>query len=483
MSLRVGLALVCLTVTCRTYDVTYTQDGGPCPPPSTTCAGLCVDTNSDRANCGACGIACTDKQLCTVGACVACSLSSQTVCGINGAAFCTDLASDNQNCGQCQNKCAHGEQCVSSTCACTLTSCPSDAGLQCVDTQSDINHCGGCTTTCPSPGPNETPICNAGNCSQQCISPFADCDGISSNGCEANLQTSSTNCGACGRSCNGGACVSGMCPVTTYTSGTKLTGLAVDTSFVYWADDSSTGSISQAPIGGGAAQLVYATTTASSLGVDQTRIVWLQSSGTELDSRLLTGGAVTSLASLASGMVMSLSGGFVYYTTTDGKVWRAPEDGSVGPNIITQGAFGSTSLTVDATNVYFADGSSTIYSAPVTATNTSKTVFANASAAVNLANDAANVYWTTATNFVVAQGKASSTSKTLASGQLQPGAIATDGLNVYWSSSDGSIHRVSVTGGTPLTLSSKGTSPSTNVAVDGTNVYWTSTTAVQSTPK
>src|SRR5207245_123252 len=107
---------------------------------------------------------------------------------------------------------------------------------ECIDVQSSVDHCGACTTPCPSPGTHEAAICTLGNCSVQCIAPYADCDGLGSNGCETNLQTSASSCGVCGRTCNGGTCTTGACSVTTYGSGAELTGLALDATYVYWAD-------------------------------------------------------------------------------------------------------------------------------------------------------------------------------------------------------------------------------------------------------
>jgi alpha-tubulin suppressor-like RCC1 family protein len=51
-----------------------------------------------------------------------------------------------------------------------------------------------------------------------CSAGFANCDGVASNGCEVNLNTSDSHCGACGRSCpasqtcSSGACVD-RCPI------------------------------------------------------------------------------------------------------------------------------------------------------------------------------------------------------------------------------------------------------------------------------
>jgi hypothetical protein len=53
--------------------------------------------------------------------------------------------------------------------------------------------------------------CNGVQCGLACTADHANCDGVASNGCEVDLMTDATNCGACGTSCNGQPCVSGIC--------------------------------------------------------------------------------------------------------------------------------------------------------------------------------------------------------------------------------------------------------------------------------
>jgi hypothetical protein len=45
--------------------------GGVCPSGQTCCNGQCIDTNSDRFNCGDCGVECVDG-VCDGGECVPC---------------------------------------------------------------------------------------------------------------------------------------------------------------------------------------------------------------------------------------------------------------------------------------------------------------------------------------------------------------------------------------------------------------------------
>jgi hypothetical protein len=69
---------------------------------------------------------------------------------------CVNTATDRQNCGACGKRCGGGETCVKG--ACTRSNpnpdpdpCPDgqqSCGGQCVDTQTDTRHCGACGTPC-----------------------------------------------------------------------------------------------------------------------------------------------------------------------------------------------------------------------------------------------------------------------------------------------------------------------------------------------
>lgn len=99
-----------------------------------------------------------------------------------------------------------------------------DAGpvLSCegLDLQSDPNNCGSCGHACAY-RKGSFATCSQGNCQYVCQPGFADCDGnltsAQGNGCEVELSTSASNCGACGNVCSsnvpGGtaACAAGRC--------------------------------------------------------------------------------------------------------------------------------------------------------------------------------------------------------------------------------------------------------------------------------
>ncbi|MDO9019246.1 MAG: hypothetical protein Q8S73_26010 [Deltaproteobacteria bacterium] len=81
----------------------------------------------------------------------------------------------------------------------------------CRSLQDDPANCGACDVSCNDD--HALGRCTAGSCViERCAASHADCDGVASNGCEADVGTSSANCGRCAASCPTGAmCVSGVC--------------------------------------------------------------------------------------------------------------------------------------------------------------------------------------------------------------------------------------------------------------------------------
>src|SRR5204863_524676 len=85
---------------------------------------------------------------------------------------------------------------------------------------SNVNNCGGCGIACSNAHGSTT--CTAGACVPTCNAGFADCDGNPKNGCERSITTT-TDCGACNAACNLAtatpACVSQACAVSSCNAG------------------------------------------------------------------------------------------------------------------------------------------------------------------------------------------------------------------------------------------------------------------------
>lgn len=120
-----------------------------------------------------------------------------------------DLTSDLAHCGECPTACAAG---IHGTAACTNGLC----GIACdadrldrngdltdgceIDVRNDPDHCSSLDIPCPG-GPNATRTCTGSVCGLECAAGFGNCDGLSSNGCEADLNTNALHCGACLGAC------------------------------------------------------------------------------------------------------------------------------------------------------------------------------------------------------------------------------------------------------------------------------------------
>jgi hypothetical protein len=160
-----------------------------CAPGDTLCGTTCVNTSTNRNNCGACGHACAANESCQNSQCV-CAPPSGLCAGT-----CTNLLTDPGNCGSCGNACANlwpGQ----------ATSCCNGV---CKNISSDHGNCGACGNAC-QPGF----VCSGGVCT--CPPGQTNCGGTC-----VNLGTDNSNCGTCGHSCPAGMkCFDGCCTAVYY---------------------------------------------------------------------------------------------------------------------------------------------------------------------------------------------------------------------------------------------------------------------------
>lgn len=215
-----------------------------CPDGSLSCAGTCVDEQTDVSNCGGCGQTCSDGDLCSAGQCVEapadcsaagatcpdghyCDVASRTC--VAGCAFdddCPqpgfcDLASNTCSCDPGSNACGGacvpesaavcGPKCTECTDApaygspsCNASQCgyACDPGYHACDdacvASDSVDHCEGACSPCPT-DPNGTATCGAQGCALACDAGFH----LAAGSCEANCEP-----GACGNNlfCDGVAC-------------------------------------------------------------------------------------------------------------------------------------------------------------------------------------------------------------------------------------------------------------------------------------
>jgi hypothetical protein len=194
--------------------------------------GCEVNLLTDPVHCGSCAGACNSMHgtaTCAAAICgITCSSGWDNCDGsiTNGCE--TDLLNNSQNCGQCGKICSSSggtPNCNNGTCgiACTapLADCDNNAGNGCeTNTSNTVAHCGGCGHACGTANTTST-LCNNSQCTLNCTTGWANCDGNPDNGCEANLQTDPLHCGVCTTACNTtngtASCSSGACAITCST--------------------------------------------------------------------------------------------------------------------------------------------------------------------------------------------------------------------------------------------------------------------------
>ncbi len=187
--------------------------------------GCETDITTSTTHCGLCGNGCSPVNatgVCTMGRCgIATCNAGYADCDSGAGNGCeSDTRTDLFHCGRCGNVCTYSmaaAACTASTCGLTTcydgwANCDGNPANGCeVNITSSPTACGACGTVCALA--NASQVCVAGRCGiGACNDGFGNCDGVLSNGCETDLRTSSNNCGACGRVCGvGTTCAGNVC--------------------------------------------------------------------------------------------------------------------------------------------------------------------------------------------------------------------------------------------------------------------------------
>jgi hypothetical protein len=356
-----------------------------------TCAGQCIETNTDNNNCGGCG----------------------QICGVTGTT------------------------CTSGTCQCTVPQIV--CNNQCVDVTKDQSNCGFCGHTCQG-NPCTDGLCQASNIAQvKSVTERISSIAVDSTTVYWTEGTGSF-AGAYGKPFAGGS------PVA-FGASADPRGIVVDLTHVYWVDYGTGSVTSAALLGGSPVQLVPGVGDGgtspgpTAITSDAHNVYWTDSTLGTVNQMPLQGGSIVTLASgRLTPVAIVVDATNVYWADygaagNDGSVNKVP----IGmPNTIT--ALATTEqqpsgIAVDATNVYWTDRanpSGLVKSVPI-AGGTINTIAQGQGAPTGVAVDSQFVYWTNYDdNTVVKAPIAGGMSYTLASGQNNPSAIAVDDKNVYW---------------------------------------------------
>ncbi len=135
---------------------------------------------------------------------------------------------------------------------------------------------------------------------------------------------------------------------------------------------------------------------------------------------------------------------------------------------------------MDATSIYWGDPvTDTIMKVPLSGGCPTVIATAHLITGCNIAVDATSVYWTEGSGDpagnVMRAPKGGGAATVLASGQEYPSEIAVLGTTLYWlnSAANGALMKMPATGGTPTTLAT-GLDDAYQFAVSPKGIYWTS---------
>lgn len=451
---------------------------GSCVPGSVRCNGA-VPQACDGNGVWQSSPACTGAAaLCLAGTCVACN-PGDVRCSGNAVQTCSEVGAWGAATPCVESACVAGQcegSCVPGATRCTglvPETCQSDGtwlgGAPCPDVCA-AGHCiGVCvpeTKTCFGAAPatcdlagawqadggacqQPTPDCSAGQCA--CLE--AMCDGVCT-----NTQTNPEHCGACGRSCQDGNCVAGVCqPYFLAIAAGYLNGVAVDDTSVYFGNATG-GTLNKVPKSGGPTVALATNLTAvGAIAVSGASAYFLTFS-TVSKVPTTPGGAVTNLAVGLSPKYLALDDANVYVTGVVAGAYAVaavPKDGGALTVLANNGVSLPVGIAVDATNVYFANAGGGVDGGTV----------------MKIAKD----------------GSAGGVATTLAGGMTAPLWVVVDAGYVYWSYGGGlntSLVRCAIGGcdGKP-TMIATGQLPGgvvyyqQEIAVDDQYLYWTTYSA------
>jgi hypothetical protein len=288
-----------------------------------------------------------------------------------------------------------------------------------INLKTNASNCGACGAKCPF-GTGSYAACVAGNCELICTAGYQDCDDDPATGCEAQVSSDPMNCGACGVMCHG-SCTDSACDPDDLATGRKHpASLEISATHAYWVEmgsypSYSDGGVYVVPLAGGTPTTLAVTTAAAfGLAVDATHAYFTQRGNGNL---------------------------------TNGTISRVPLAGGLTETLATA-QLAPANIVVDASHVYWV----------------------NAGTSPSYIDGSVN-------RLPLAGG----TVEVLATGMYKPFFLAVNDSDVYWTNSgqninmfkDGSLYMVPKAGGMATKLFDGGLMY--GVVVDATHVYYNET--------
>jgi len=266
-------------------------------------------------------------------------------------------------------------------------------------------------------------------------------------GCSDDPGTDPHNCGACGRDCQGGACVAGECqPLVLAASRAAPQDLAVAHGFVYWVEQGTAanlaldGKVMQVPVAGCPSQgadcpktLAQDQVSPGGVAVDQNALYWLEHSDGQT-------------------------------TVGTGRVWQLPLPETT-PVVFASGQDRPRKVAIEAQRLFWVTSSEMRGKYLVGGTGDGLTLADNQPSPVEITVHGTRVYWTNygTSDYSGSVMKSELTGahlETLADKQQQPRGIAAGPTFVYWANAgNGTIMRVDPQSPSPEAVASSVATP------------------------
>jgi hypothetical protein len=197
-----------------------------------------------------------------------------------------------------------------------------------------------------------------GICGFGCVTGFADCDRIATNGCETSIFTDPNNCGACGKVCPG-TCTERGCIAAVATGEQEVESLALADGGVYWTSRIGDSLLLRQGAAGTPPRTLAAFQAPgalrASLALRDDTIV-IAGGGGSVFRVARDGTAVAEVASGQGGIGgVAMDDRSFFWTNHDtGEVMRADRDGGIAVPLAS-GFVAPRSIAVDGGTVYWAD--------------------------------------------------------------------------------------------------------------------------------